>query len=129
VSIASPLAGIPSEAVDLFDRLRAEAELPLEKLREDLRDHVARISAAAAGNEFLDLRLANALANTANALLDEAEHRGDHERRLVQAAVRYFLLDEDAEHDLESVCGLDDDAAVCNAVATAVGRDDLKVST
>jgi len=111
----------------LFTQLCAEPSLDLSELREALRAHLEKITSAVAENEFLDLRLARAIAASVEALLDEAATRDEHARRLVQAAVRYFLLDDDAEHDLESVCGLDDDAAVCNAVASALGREELRV--
>jgi uncharacterized membrane protein YkvA (DUF1232 family) len=79
-------------------------------------------------NEFIDAAVGLSLASEAGALIDEAERRQDVEtHRLVQAAVLYFVLDDDAEHDLHSVCGLDDDAAVLNAVARQLGRDDLVV--
>lgn len=120
--------GIPPEASTFFADLLAEAPRSPAELRAELRAHVESIQAAAHDNELLDASLALALANTAEALLAEAEARdSDDVRTLVQAAVRYFILDDDAEPDLSSVCGLDDDAHVCNAVARHLGRDDLLI--
>lgn len=111
-----------------MEELIGETLRPAGQLRAELRAHGETIRAAAATNEFLDVSLAVRLTEACEALLDEAE-RADSEptRHLVQAAVRYFILDEDGEHDLESVCGLDDDAEVCNAVARHLGREDLTI--
>lgn len=124
-----PIPGIPREAAAMFARLCSEPSVSVEVLRSELREHLVRISGALAANEFLDGALATAIAKAAEGLLDESVGRDSHDRALVQAAVRYFVLDDDADHDLESVCGLDDDAAVCNAVARALGRADLAVET
>ncbi len=47
--------------------------------------------------------------------------------RHVQAATLYFASYEDAQPDIESDDGFDDDAEVFNAVCVLLGRDDLKV--
>ena len=121
-------SGVPSEAQDLLTQILAEPLVPVHQLRGELRAHLATIEAAAAKNEFLDTSLATRLSQVCDALLDEAERQNaDAVRRLVQSAVRYFILDDNGEHDLESVCGLDDDAQVCNAVARHIGRDDLVI--
>jgi hypothetical protein len=46
---------------------------------------------------------------------------------MVQAAVRYFLIEDDADGDLDSILGLDDDADVMNAVLRHLGYDDWQV--
>ena len=48
-------------------------------------------------------------------------------RQAIQAAVRYLILEDDAESDLDSVIGLDDDAEVLNAVLSYLGREDWTV--
>ena len=54
--------------------------------------------------------------------LDElADDTPEEHWRLVQAAVRYFVSTEDADADLESLIGFDDDGDVIEAVALAVG--------
>lgn len=111
-------------------RLLGEDPLPVEQLRQDLRAHLATVQEAAKINPHLEPRLAHRLVEVCHALLDEAASQGtDDPRRLVQAAVRYFVEDDDSEHDLTSVVGLVDDAEVCNAVARALGRGDLVTDT
>jgi hypothetical protein len=41
--------------------------------------------------------------------------------------VRYFVLNEDAEGDMDSLVGFDDDALVFNAVVEELGHADLVV--
>lgn len=119
-------ATVPSEARDLFAELLREPLRTTGSLRLELEAHLQAIALAKAENEFIDVELANRLGTVSRGLLDEADERDDVDiKRLVQAAVRYFILDDDAEPDLDSVCGLDDDAEVCNAVARYLGRDDL----
>jgi hypothetical protein len=128
VAMVEMLPGVPPEAERLFAELLKEGAVPEATLRSELDAHVGEIRAAAANNEFLDVSLAFRLAEVCSALLEEGERQGSEEAwRLVQAATRYFILDDDGEHDLDSVCGLDDDAEVCNAVSEHLGRPDLLI--
>ena len=123
-------SGIPADARDLVTSLLAEELRPVDALRSELDAHLDAIKAAQASNEYVDVSLALRLTDVSRALLDEAEAKDtDDARRLAQAAVRYFILDEDGENDLTSVHGLVDDAEVCNAVARALGRGDLVTGT
>lgn len=126
-SLQTLLAGLPRAASSHFERLLDETPRTFAELRAELDDHVVQIQSASGANEFLDAALALAIASSCRALLEHTETGSGHERALAQAAVRYFVLDDDADHDLESVCGLDDDAMVCNAVARELGREDLVI--
>lgn len=118
--------GVPTEARRLFEEFLAAESLDHATLGSMLTAHVADISALADGDAAPNLPLALTLAKLCRELLGEAGRRDDPEvARLVQAAVQYFIHDDDGDRDLTSPHGLDDDLAVCNAVAKAVGRDDL----
>ena len=81
-------------------------------------------------NELLDASLGEALDGTCRALLDLVDAGAEEPTlRLVQATVRYFVAEDDAEPDRDSMWGLDDDAAVCNAIVRHLGREDLVVAT
>lgn len=122
----STIPGIPHESQALFDRLHDEPLAPVAELRAELRAYAERIGTAAAANELLDNPLAEAITRCCEGLLELAEgDANEATRRLVQAAVRYFVIEEDIEPDRESLWGLDDDAVVCGAVASFLGRDDL----
>ena len=49
------------------------------------------------------------------------------DQRLIVGAARYFVADDDAEPDTQSILGLDDDLAVFNHVATQIGEPDLRI--
>ncbi len=119
-------AALPRGATRLVRDLLAEDPIPTDQLRADLASHLGSLTAHSARHEFIDLETATLLNSVCHRLLDRlaAGDSEDH-RRMVQAAVRYFLLDDDAESDLHSPIGFDDDAQVVRAVAAAVGAADL----
>lgn len=120
------IPGIPHESQALFDRLHDAPLVSPTELRTELRAYAARIGSAAAANEMLDVTLADAITRCCEGLLDMLEQDTDEAtRRLVQAAVRYFVIEEDVEPDRDTLWGLDDDAVVCGAVASHLGREDL----
>jgi hypothetical protein len=122
----STIPGIPHESQALFDRLHDAPLAPLAELRAELKAYAARIGSATAANEMLDGVLAESIIRCCDGLLDMLEKDTDEStRRLVQAAVRYFVIEEDVEPDRDTLWGLDDDAVVCGAVANHLGRDDL----
>lgn len=123
------IPGIPAESQRLFDA-HHDAELaPPSVLREELAAYAERIAARTPDNEMLDATVGQGLTRSCEALLAIAGADGADEatQRLVQAAVRYFVDEEDVEPDRDTMWGLDDDAAVCNAVARHLGREDLVV--
>lgn len=121
----STIPGIPHESQALFDRLHDAPLVPLAELRAELQAYVTRIAASSAANELLDATLAEAITRCCEGLLELSEGADEATQRLVQAAVRYFVVEEDVEPDRDSLWGLDDDAVVCGAVASFLDRDDL----
>jgi uncharacterized membrane protein YkvA (DUF1232 family) len=122
----STIPGIPHESQALFDRLHDAPLVPVAELRAELKEYAARLATTTAANKLLDATLAESITQCCEGLLDMLEQEADEAtRRLVQAAVRYFVVEEDVEPDRDSLWGLDDDAVVCGAVAYHLGRDDL----
>ena len=120
------IPGIPHESQALLDRLHDAPLIPPAELRTELRAYVGRITSTTPANEMLDATLCEAIARCCEGLLDMLEKDADAAtHRLVQAAVRYFVIEEDIEPDRETLWGLDDDAVVCGAVASHLGREDL----
>ena len=118
--------GIPAEAEPLFRQLLDDEPVDHATLTSLLTEHVADISAQSGSDEPPNLKKALQLAAACRGLLDEAQRReGPDARRLVQAAVNYFIRNDDGDPDLTSAHGLDDDEAVCRAVARHLGRNDL----
>jgi RimJ/RimL family protein N-acetyltransferase len=119
------VAGIPKVAREIFDRFLGEELLDADTMRAQIREHVARIEAAAADNPYVDDVLARDIARVCEGLLDAVvDATPEWTRRQIQAASRYFVTEEDGDSDL-SIGGLDEDAAVANAVARHLGRADL----
>lgn len=72
--------------------------------------------------EPLDMDTAHRVAERmARLLADLGQSPNEDHHRLAQAAVQYFLLEEDAEGDLSSPRGFRDDEAVVAAVEVAIG--------
>jgi hypothetical protein len=118
---------IPPVARTTFEQLVREPLLSVAELREQLASHIVQIEATDP-NVQVDKELGLAIARTCEQLIDQLGDDSDEERRrLVQAAVRYFVLDDDGDSDLAAIGGLDDDAAVCSAVASYLGRQDLEL--
>jgi hypothetical protein len=112
---------------DVAEILRRHLEAPLaspEILVERTRLYLKGLENLVNEGMVIDLELATDLAIRCERLLGLDSELPDPHRRLVQAAVRYFVDDEDADGDVESLIGLDDDGAVIEAVALAIGRSE-----
>lgn len=116
----------PPEARTHLERLWSEPVKSIEGLRAEVVRYIQQLTELRSEYEFLDLATAQRIASQCLAHLSWLE---DHNRpdpaRLIQVAVRYFVEDEDAESDLSSPIGFDDDAAVVEAVARVLGTERL----
>lgn len=118
------LEGIPDGSKALWTRLVQEELRPVHELFKEVRDYQQQIKQRSQWSDAdVDPTLANALSDASLRLLSTL-HDGSPEstRRLIQAAVRYFVIEEDADSDLDSILGLDDDAEVLNAVLRKLGH-------
>lgn len=106
----------------VFQRLLEEAPIPPQQLGAQLRAHTEALQAR--GGE-VDGALAGRLQVACEALLASlTEFSGDTTRQLVQAACRYYVLEDDAQPD-SAPGGLQDDLEVVAAVARHLGLDDV----
>jgi uncharacterized membrane protein YkvA (DUF1232 family) len=114
--------GVRTHLQNLLD----EALVPADELFGQVDDHLARIEQHAAQDGFVDVELARTLTKRCRRLLESCANKAlkDH-GHLVQAAVRYFVLDEDGDSDIASIIGFDDDALVIELVAREIGREDV----
>jgi hypothetical protein len=133
-STLAGLEGIPAASRPLWIRLVDEELMPVHDLFRQVREYHTAISqratwrAAGHGGGEIDPTLARALVEASQRLLGTlTEQTPTRTRRLVQAAVRYFLIEDDADADLDSILGLDDDADVINAVLRHLGYEDWQV--
>lgn len=93
-----------------------------------LRTEIHRDALARRASLLTDVPLARALADRLLLMVDTlGSDCTPTQHRMVQVAVRYFELEPD--EDLASPFGLEDDVEVMNAVAEALGRQDLILQT
>jgi uncharacterized membrane protein YkvA (DUF1232 family) len=102
---------------------------PLHEMRALVEEHVRETAKAAAKNEFVDTTLAYTIAQRLRIVLEDWPSLTQDERAAVHAAIAYFALSEDAEDDLESVLGFEDDAQVVNACLRLLDRSHLEIPT
>lgn len=113
---------------ELDQRKRPTTVEDLADLRRQLDDHLGTIERAAEHREFVQVDLGRRLVEAFRAVLADDDGLDDDGRATVRAAVDYFVQTNDAEDDLFSPIGLEDDAFIANAAFEAVGRADLNVS-
>jgi uncharacterized membrane protein YkvA (DUF1232 family) len=119
------LEGIPEAARALWIELVGEPLRPTRELERDVRDYGRRLGEQSRWRgDDVDLPLAAKLGQALVRLLGTLDDKSpERARRLVQAAVRYYVIEDDAFADQESLAGFDDDAAVINAVLRELGHD------
>ncbi len=123
------LDGIPEASMELWTKLLKEAVRPVHELVKEVKSYQQAIAQrSSVRNANVDPTLGNALVDASMKLLTTLKDDTPSERRLaIQAAVRYFVIEDDADSDLDSILGLDDDAEVLNAVLKHLGHDDWVV--
>jgi len=124
------LDGVPDAARPLWKQLVTEPLRPVHELFAEVRAYQTALARRAnRQGDDVDPTLATALADAALRLLGSlGEQSPESTRRAVQAAVRYFVIEDDADGDLDSILGLDDDAEVMNAVLRQLGHADWAVA-
>ena len=121
--------GLAPEIERVFRPLCTPLDAPeAAGLQAAIDEHLHAVRQARQRNEFLDLAAAEAIAAGLQVLLAAYPGCPPPQRALIVGAVRYFARSDDAEGDLISVLGFDDDKTVFNYVAGAVGRPELKVT-
>lgn len=117
---------LPRTAREALSGLSVMEPVDLSVLRSQVDEHLAVIEDAAQHNEFLDVELARRIAAACHAILDLGPLSGA-DRMAAQAAIRYFVLREDADDDLTSIVGLEDDVQVVNAVLHHLQHPELVI--
>jgi uncharacterized membrane protein YkvA (DUF1232 family) len=128
--IATPLFSnmLDPEIDKTFARLCVDAEPALlPALMKDVEQHVSQVRSALEANEFLDVAMAERIAKLLMELLGKIESYPQPKQRLIVGASRYFVRSQDAQADLSSLLGFDDDAAVLNYVLVELGHGELRI--
>ncbi|MBK8979644.1 MAG: hypothetical protein IPM29_27410 [Planctomycetes bacterium] len=119
------MQSLPPEIRAVVARIEAASLCSPVELRQELRDFEHGLDRPDRAHPFADHELARRIAAGCQTLLEDHTNHAPERLRLVQVAVRYLILDDDAESDRESILGFDDDARVFDAIARALGRPDL----
>lgn len=128
LSIDRVMAGFPDTMSVIFRRMmRAPRRSPLE-MRRRVSRHIVEIETRAREADYIDVELAQSLANECHRLIDTlGPNASEDHHRLVQAAVLYFVTDEDAEGDTSSLIGFDDDRLVVRRVLGELERAGIAI--
>lgn len=127
-AINAVIERIPEDSTEAFRRLLETPMLDAGDLWMMVRGHLVALREAEAAEELMDGKLGKELAVASEALLNRfPDEESEDGKLLIQAAVRYYVLNEDAEGDMDSLVGFDDDALVFNAVVEHLGHGDLAV--
>ena len=111
----------------IVEQLSQEELISPRVLADDLETYVRDIYNNA-HSEFFDLQTANRVAELCRSLLDALPaDPSEKQHRFTQLAISYFVLEEDAEDDNDSLIGFDDDLDVAIAVIEELGLHDLLV--
>lgn len=124
------MPGVPDHSRALLQQLLAEDLIPVEALPHIVESYRRVIHEARKKNPRTNVVMGDMIANSLVALLKKVTPKtGEQNLRIIQAAVRFFVIQDDGDggHDLASQDGLDDDAAIVNAVLRFFGRDDLMI--
>ncbi|MCA9513865.1 MAG: hypothetical protein KC635_02880 [Myxococcales bacterium] len=123
------MPGVPDHSRALLQQLLAEDLIPVEALPHIVESYRRVIHEARKKNPRTNVVMGDMIANSLVALLKKVTPKtGEQNLRIIQAAVRYFVIQNDGvTHDLETEAGFDDDARVVNAVLRFFGRDDLMI--
>ena len=119
---------ISSQIKEFFDPMCVELSLSEAcALSEKVQSHLKQFRLALQVNEFLDIELAEQVAEVLTTLLRGYTELTSEQRSLVVGAARYFITSQDAEGDFTSILGCEDDAQVLNYVLALIGKDNLMV--
>jgi hypothetical protein len=115
------LESLPRDTAEIFETCLDNSASIEADPQGSVLAHQEHLRAASRSNEFLDLTQAEELTKRSLALLGLlGPDTLDAHRKLILAAVYYFILDKDAESDSDSILGLEDDEQVIAAVERVV---------
>jgi len=118
---------VPIEYRDRFQALLNQDRMDLSALQLEVEDYLSTVQEVGPMVALIDVTEAERLAQTTLKLLSLlGTHSPPQHHQLVQAAVHYFVC-EDEDEEVTGVLGFDDDIQVVNAVCRALNRPDLVI--
>jgi hypothetical protein len=128
VTLKEFLRELPPEArTEFADRFEDEL-VARAVLRDEVMSYLQFMKSMAEFSRVVNAEMADGIAKRLVSMLKKVGKKSpDFDRRVLQAACRYFVEESDGEDDLDSEEGFDDDCDVMNAVALHLGRDELVI--
>jgi hypothetical protein len=94
-------------------------------LRDALHQYRLKLRRLREASELADIETGYRLIDASQAMLDSISVRTSEEHhRLIQAAVKYLVREEDEESDTQSLVGFNDDALVVQTISEMIERDE-----
>jgi len=122
------LRELPPEAREEFAERYEDELVPRGALRDEVLSYLRLVESMAEVNRVINYEMAEGIAKRLVSMLKKVGKTApEFDRRVLQAACRYFCLEGDGDDDLDSEEGFDDDCEVMNAVAEHLGRDELVI--
>ena len=119
-------AKLSPEVRRIAEQLSGEPLVPLHVLAGELAEYTGELDRHARVEEFYEIDKARSAATLCHKLLAAMpESPNEEQHRLVQLAINYFVLAEDAQDDNHSMAGFDDDLQVVTAVVQELGFDHM----
>ena len=116
------LADLPKSIRPFFRELLEEPLRPPGDLLADTAAYLERLEDEKGTVATLDIETARYVADRCSRLVEQLGSSPTEEAHaLVQAAVTYFVNEDDADHDIETEAGLLDDKLVAEKVEALVG--------
>lgn len=119
-----PPPDLPEETRETYLGFLKGRPLTRELLIAKVRKYIDTISQASDAEQHLDVATSSDLGRGLLRLLRDCP---DEQLLHAQAATYYFLESDDAEPDLDSARGFEDDACVFNCVCRHIGMSDLEI--
>lgn len=115
--MSTVLEALPRDTRDIFVDLLDEPPMSLTQLRRDIEAYMELVEEKSYEYEFMDTVSARLIARDFLEFLERTpDDLSEFERKLLQAGVRYFVENDDAEDDFTSPIGFDDDTQVKDVV-------------
>lgn len=130
--IAAPVPelGLAPDVAAKVRELATESSFhELLEQRARIIGHLSVVEIEWSTNPDIDFHTAKRITDALQRLIERSADLDGEQRALVRGAIEYFVLTEDVQGDLAGPSGFADDAAVVEAVATAVGLDGIRVHT
>lgn len=123
------MSSLPSHIRRIYQPLCAlYAPEQATELRRQVLGYARTLQTPSLANEFIDLSAVRQAEQILATLLENYDRLSEAQRPWLVGAARYFIEEDDADHDVNSFLGIDDDIMVINYMLAQIGRIDLKIT-